>query len=151
MSQLQSQASRSPELLFVYGSLRPDSGSPAYDRYLAASINRGRATIPGELYQVSWFPGVKPIEAPQSEGSHEVIGYVFEVTEAQLLQMDIYEGAPSLFRRERTVARFESGELCHPWVYYYNNGVSPEARITSGDFMRKETAETSSVAATGGL
>jgi gamma-glutamylcyclotransferase (GGCT)/AIG2-like uncharacterized protein YtfP len=131
--------------LFVYGSLRPDAGMTAYQTYLADCPLVGRATIPGNLYDLGWYPGVKPLAADEVnwedgfsiETAPKVTGYVFEVTESDFRRMDIYEGAPHLFYRDQTTATLEDGTELSTFVYYYNHSINPEERIPSGDFLRK--------------
>lgn len=93
--------------------------------------------MPGRLYDLGEFPGMKD---PASPGE-QVRGEVYELDEALLLRLDEYEGCgpadpqPSAFARCRRMARLEGGEHLEVWVYLYQPEVDEERRIPWGDYL----------------
>jgi len=116
-----------PQLLFVYGTLRPGR-APAE---IAAIVDRltpvGEATVRAHLHDLGAYPG---IVLPDENDDHadEVPGILLALPEDPdvLAQLDAYEGyipahpEISLFQRVQTTATHISGEPTHCWVYIYN-------------------------------
>jgi len=112
-----------PELLFVYGTLRPGH-APAE---IAAIVDRlkpvGEATVRARLHDLGAYPGIV------LEASADVVPGVLLALPADpdiLAQLDAYEGfipahpEISLFQRVKTTATRADGELTDCWVYVYN-------------------------------
>jgi gamma-glutamylcyclotransferase (GGCT)/AIG2-like uncharacterized protein YtfP len=112
-----------PELLFVYGTLRPGR-APAE---IAALVDRltpaGEATVRAHLHDLGAYPGIV-LDA----NADEVPGVLLALPADPdiLAQLDAYEGfipahpEISLFRRVKTTAIRPSGEANECWVYIYN-------------------------------
>lgn len=122
---------KSPNLLFVYGSLRRNAdGAPhpllREGRFLTA------ATVPGVLYRVNWYPGLVADE----EGGSRVCGELFELpaerAAALLAALDDYEG--SGFRRRQLHASAAGNSVGDAWVYEYVGPTQALALIPSGDY-----------------
>jgi len=100
--------------VFVYGTLRPGD-SPV-------------VPVPGVIYDLGWFPGLKLDLDSASFINCEVI----EVSDAGLARLDQYEGydpkwpEDSLYIRQK----FEDG-----FIYVYNNDVSDRPVVESGDWL----------------
>ena len=128
------------DYLFVYGTLRSDSGSPGFRQFIAPHFRLvGRATLPGRLYAVADYPGLLP---PQNAGDL-VVGEVhaFPGDAARLAEIDAYEEChqesphPHLYTRRRESVSLEDGSVLQAWVYFYNLPVSEDMLIPSGDFL----------------
>ena len=123
--------------LFVYGTLRRDSGHPMarflsnHGRYL------GRASAAGRMYAFSWHPGVVKERAPEET----VQGELYSVDQSLFGELDVWEG--SGFQRRRTSVVKESGEKTTAWIYYYGSDISFRKRIITGDFLGWQRARKS--------
>jgi len=118
-----------PQYLFVYGTLRQDSSRPM-SRVLRRHGRRiGRATFPGRLYRVSWYPG-----ATDARSGHErVVGdlYVLARPAICLEALDAYEG-PEFTRVQRRVQWGRRTRMA--WIYLYTPAVTELRRIPGGEF-----------------
>jgi gamma-glutamylcyclotransferase (GGCT)/AIG2-like uncharacterized protein YtfP len=125
--------------LFVYGSLLSAESHEMGRRLAREAVLVGAATLPGRLYQISWYPGVVDSSAP----GELVHGEVFRLIDpaAALAWLDRYEGVTGgpaggtargeYARVERTVA-LATGEQLAVWVYLYQRDASGKRRIESG-------------------
>lgn len=109
--------------VFVYGTLKKGFGN---HRLLEKSRFIRKAEIPGTMYNLGAFPGIRP-----SDSSSLVAGEIYEVDDPTLDRLDTLEGHPNFYVR-RTV---DIPGLTHwgkqAWVYYINpeyiTGRSPMA------------------------
>jgi gamma-glutamylcyclotransferase (GGCT)/AIG2-like uncharacterized protein YtfP len=125
--------------LFVYGTLRADSGH-AMASVLATLARRvGPGSVAGRLYDLGAYPG---LVEPLAEGER-VRGEVYELADPEraLVVLDRYEGCgpeeppPWLFvRRPGLVALANGGELT-AWVYEYRGLLDTARHIPSGDYL----------------
>jgi gamma-glutamylcyclotransferase (GGCT)/AIG2-like uncharacterized protein YtfP len=122
--------------LFVYGSLMSTAGHPMGARLGGEARLLGPASICGQLYRISWYPGA----VASSHPSHRVHGelYALDDPAASLAWLDAYEGiAPGsresgeYVRLERPV-RLASGEERPAWVYLYQKPVDPAHLVADG-------------------
>ncbi|MFM8414216.1 MAG: gamma-glutamylcyclotransferase [Planctomycetota bacterium] len=120
-----------PDLLFVYGTLRPGlaRGLP---RTLTGDLEVvGAATVPGTLHDLGAYPGLVP-------GPSRVHGELLRITDDErLAAIDAYEecgGATSLFRRERVEATLADGTRRDAWAYLYNRAPGRAPVIPDGDY-----------------
>ncbi len=120
-----------PDLLFVYGTLRPGlaTGEPLV---LVRGLEHvDAATVRGILYDLGAYPGMRL-------GEGVVHGDVLRISEPAVLEaFDRYEecgGACPLFQRVITHAVLCNGSEVPAWVYLYNRPVTGAARIESGDY-----------------
>lgn len=117
----------SEEVLAVYGTLI--RGFENHERAGAEELpSLGECTMPGRLYDLGDFPGLKL----DREG--EVSGELYRCQQANLERFDRFEGAVGsdpLYVRTRV-------DLLEPpreaWVYEYARDVSESDRIDSGDW-----------------
>jgi gamma-glutamylcyclotransferase (GGCT)/AIG2-like uncharacterized protein YtfP len=106
--------------LFVYGTLRPGTGETV--------------EIPGSMYDLGWFPGVK-LGGPGCNSSFRA--EIIEVSDYKLKSLDSYEGFRpddldgSLYLR----VPYEDG-----WVYVYNKDVEAKTFIPGGDWLSHRQA-----------
>jgi gamma-glutamylcyclotransferase (GGCT)/AIG2-like uncharacterized protein YtfP len=128
--------SASPRHLFVYGTLRPESGHP-----MAAFLGRharlvGAARSSGRIYDLGPFPGM----LPAASAGDWVFGELFELpADADFLaRLDEYEAcyeSDPLFRRAISTAWTDAGDVVAAWVYFYTRPVNEAQRIASGDYL----------------
>jgi len=123
--------------VFVYGTLR-SGGSNAFR--MVGTTSLGAATIQAKLYRVHEdFPGV----ILSANTDDFVVGEVYaDVSEEQLLQLDIYEGCDAsmpeeerIYQRVKVTAYLESGEPVELYLWEYIREVSEEDRVMGGDWL----------------
>lgn len=100
--------------IYVYGTLRPGTG-PIVD-------------VPGTMYDLGWFPGIKWNDGLGNTVKCEVI----EADDQRLARLDHYEGydeaspETSLYIREV----FNDG-----YIYIYNRDVAGAKQVKEGDWL----------------
>ncbi len=120
-----------PDLLFVYGTLRPSFGGEGASlvRHLKAE---GPATARGLLYDLGSYPGMV-------RGDGIVHGEVLRIaSHADLEALDRYEecdGPWPLFRRERIQIERPGQEPASAWVYLYARPVNAAPLIEQGAYL----------------
>jgi gamma-glutamylcyclotransferase (GGCT)/AIG2-like uncharacterized protein YtfP len=131
-----------PDLLFVYGTLRPGNANPmaAYLAAHAEFVTDG--WFQGQMYQISYYPGVIASDQPDDR----VFGEVYRLNDAQaaLAVLDDYEECgtqhtqPAEYQRVKTHILASDGRVLEPvWIYLYQWPLVGKARIASGDFMQQ--------------
>ncbi|MFC5049300.1 gamma-glutamylcyclotransferase [Rubritalea spongiae] len=115
------------ERVFVYGSLR--KGASNAHRMAKANF-LCKAMVAGELYQVSWYPGLV------LNGASPVIGEVYEVPRKLMDDLDAYEG--SEYRRLRRMVTDSGGAQHEVWIYEFIADAKNLQKIPSGDWMEVE-------------
>lgn len=126
--------------LFVYGTLRRAGGGPARRLLEEGATFVGAARVPGRLYDLGDFPGMREPASPEDR----VVGEVYELSapDELLPRLDAYEGCapadppPHPFRRSVRLAELEEGTRLPAWVYLYRPSVREARRIPSGDYLR---------------
>lgn len=130
--------SPSEEYLFVYGTLRSDSGHPMNEVLQGFGGRVGRGKVRGVLYDVGRYPG-----AVKRSGTRAFVrGHVYRLRDSAraLKQLDRYEGLDEKkprsgeFRRSRIVVDLDTGRTVKAWIYLYNRPTAGLARIRSGDY-----------------
>jgi gamma-glutamylcyclotransferase (GGCT)/AIG2-like uncharacterized protein YtfP len=115
---------------FCYGTLKKGFSS---HRLLSAHnstfLGKFKTSPDYHIYNLGWFPGM--VFDDQTEGG--VTGEVYEIDEDCLAELDIYEGHPSLFRRQEI--ELENGEIVI--AYLYNNPIQFNSRVESGCWEKK--------------
>lgn len=116
------------EHLFVYGTLRPDAGTPQAARLAREAVWLGRAHAAGQLLRIGSYPGLVA-------GRGRVIGDVYRLhrPEATLPWLDRYEGPE--FRRETRPVRLTAGGGLDAWVYSYTGPVDGLFAVPGNDFL----------------
>lgn len=124
------------DYLFVYGTLRGDTGHPAADLLERRARAVGYGLLRGRLYDLGAYPAA--VRSP--EPRHRVRGIVYRMEpglrEVLLSELDAYEGAE--YRREVATVRLESGESVSAWVYLYARTPPPGRVIRGGDYRRRD-------------
>jgi len=120
-----------PDLLFVYGTLRPALavGRP---RQLVGDLELvGSGTVAGVLHDLGRYPGLVA-------GRRVVRGDLLKIgDDARLAAIDAYEGCGTsrpLFRRKLTTARLADGSELPAWVYVYPHPVGSAPAVPGGDY-----------------
>jgi gamma-glutamylcyclotransferase (GGCT)/AIG2-like uncharacterized protein YtfP len=119
------------QILFVYGSLRPNEVASLLEDPDTDYL--GQAEIYGTLHDLGWYPGVT------LGGNSTVHGDLFRIkTDTLSKRLDAYEGYPSLFDRKQT----ETTEGLPVFVYTYNYDVYDDIVVESGDWSKRHHANT---------
>ena len=120
-----------PELLFVYGTLRPTLATGGHAQLVHDLEVLGPATVRGVLLDLGDYPGLVA-------GDGLVRGDLLRVVDpARLQALDDYEecrGPEPLFRRERLVARLFDGTAVDAWGYRYARPQLAARVIAGGDY-----------------
>ncbi len=124
--------------LFVYGSLRRDSGHPAHELVSNDFVLLGPARVQAKVYDLGEYPGAVP-----STDDSFISGELYRLKEgvdfeAAATRLDEYEGVnetPPLFTRSR-VNVYTDGLATDAWIYWYNGAVAGKPWIASGDALQ---------------
>lgn len=127
------------EYLFVYGTLQEVVDNDMSRFLLRNSQPLAKGYFNGVLYRISWFPGA----VLSTKTLDKVYGTIFKLNSAEFVfkTLDTYEGydvnspKTSLFRRTLITAYLEDDTEIKTWVYVFNQSVSNDKRIFSGDFL----------------
>jgi len=134
---------KKPEVyqIFVYGSLRRDFRSPAYE-YISRYFDLvGDAKVKGELFDLGTYPAAKPTSANKF-----IIGELYRIRNENefswaIGQLDDYEGVNVafdemlLYRRELTEVHIDN-KVTNAWMYWYVGDVKDKPVIESGDVLQ---------------
>lgn len=130
--------------VFVYGTLLSEGSNPASAMVDAEVI--GRATVPGVIYDLGWFPGFKRASVVDEDQSL-VHGELIRVDEEGLERLDAYEGCPSLYHREETTVILTKDDwdddlwaAVPAYIYIYNGNVHEDDRVPTGEWIGYEKA-----------
>jgi gamma-glutamylcyclotransferase (GGCT)/AIG2-like uncharacterized protein YtfP len=112
--------------LFVYGTLK----SSFRNRY-ALRLRRearliGRAQMPGRLYRLRWYPGMRPPRGPET-----VSGELYKLRQP-LKTLKLLDAWEERYRRELHLATL--GASLRAWVYMYRQPRPEYRRIASGEW-----------------
>jgi gamma-glutamylcyclotransferase (GGCT)/AIG2-like uncharacterized protein YtfP len=89
----------------------------------------GPAHMPGRLYRIRWYPGMRPAGAPEDLVTGEL--YKLRQPSKILKALDDYE---EHYRRELHLATLESGQEFRAWVYMYRQPRPEDCYIVSGEW-----------------
>jgi len=130
--------SASADYLFVYGTLRSDSGHPMNRTLEALGGRVGRGRVPGILYDLGSFPGA--VETAETGAFVHGEVYLLRRPGRDLEALDGYEGLDARnpesgeFRRSRISVELDTGGSLQAWIYLYNRPTAGLARIPTGDY-----------------
>ena len=124
--------------LFVYGTLRRNSGHEAHGILAAGASLVGPGKVRGALYKLGWHPGAVLSE---NEGAW-VHGELYWLHDAPMMLavLDDYEGCapgdpePHRFARVATEVVLDDGKLVESWIYVLRGSTEGATRIESGDW-----------------
>jgi gamma-glutamylcyclotransferase (GGCT)/AIG2-like uncharacterized protein YtfP len=127
---------KTPDHLFVYGTLRAGSVHPMAHRLRVGATYIGRGSTVGSLYDFGDHPGA----LFATEARYRVIGDVFLLRAGRrlLADLDRYEGFADrdddMFRRVAVEVALDAGGTVQAWAYGLRE--APRARlIGTGDFI----------------
>jgi gamma-glutamylcyclotransferase (GGCT)/AIG2-like uncharacterized protein YtfP len=121
--------------LFVYGTLQSSFTKNRFSRYLAQNGDLiGRALIPGRLYALTRYPGLRPPQSDEDWAAGEV--YRLRCPVQTLQTLDAYEASD--YRRVRRLATLEDGRAVRCWVYMFWTPLPRHRRIASGTWRASE-------------
>lgn len=121
------------DMLFVYGSLRRQSGH-AMSRWLMKHAEwQGEGAITGRLFRVDWYPGLVA-------GQGLVKGDVYRLpTPAMLERLDAFEdirGRPDdEYERRLSAVQMIAGGSLQAWVYWYRQSTERLELVQGGDWL----------------
>jgi gamma-glutamylcyclotransferase (GGCT)/AIG2-like uncharacterized protein YtfP len=105
------------ERVFVYGTLMLGHSNHRVLVELAAfRIGEARSVAARTLVDLGPYPALLPTDATRDAGAAGVTGEIFEVDESALEVLDVFEGCPDLYRRER-IALEHAGTAIEAWTY----------------------------------
>jgi gamma-glutamylcyclotransferase (GGCT)/AIG2-like uncharacterized protein YtfP len=127
---------QTPNLIFVYGTLRRGSDHPNAERLARQSAWLGTASLTGTLYRVSWHPALV------LEGGDHVTGDLLRLTDAtaSLPWLDAFESCgpddppPHDYRREMAEVMTADGPVS-AMVYVWNLPLDLLERMPGGDWL----------------
>jgi len=121
--------------LFVYGTLKSGFGNRYARRLRREARLLGRAHVPGRLYRIRWYPGMRPAQAPEDL----VTGELFKLHQPSktLKVLDEWE-EPHHYRRELHRATLENGQTLRAWVYMYRQPRPEHCFVVSGEWPASE-------------
>ena len=97
---------------FCYGTLKKGFRAHSFlEEHNAVYLEDATTHARYQLYKLGWFPGMV-IDEYAAGG---VQGELYEVTEDCMERLDLYEGAPDLFRREEI--ELEDGSKVISYLY----------------------------------
>lgn len=119
----------SAQFLFVYGTLHSSFRRNPYAGLLKREAVRiGAAKIPGRLYGLKRYPGLRPPQTPEDW----VYGELYRLLRPArtLTVLDAYEA--SEYRRAVRTATLEDGRRIRCWVYLLAKPLARHRRLKQG-------------------
>ena len=129
----------SEDYLFVYGTLRSESGQPMNEVLQGFGGRAGGGRVRGALYDLGRYPGAVASRETGAFVRGEV--YLLRDPGRDLEALDRYEGLDakdpesSEFRRSRILVDLDEGKTVEAWIYLYNRSTAGLARIRSGNYL----------------
>ena len=115
--------------LFVYGTLKSGFRNRYARRLRREARLLGRARMPGRLYRIRWYPGMRPPRDPEDVVTGEL--YRLRQPSKTLTALDEYE---ERYARELHRATLENGQEFRAWVYMYRQRRPEDSRVRNGDW-----------------
>ena len=89
----------------------------------------GRAHMPGRIYRIRWYPGMRPPRGPEDLVAGEL--YKLLQPSKTLKVLDEYE---ERYARELHQATLENGQAFRAWVYIYRTRLPEDRYVPSGEW-----------------
>jgi gamma-glutamylcyclotransferase (GGCT)/AIG2-like uncharacterized protein YtfP len=115
--------------LFVYGTLKSSFENPYAQQLRREATLLGRAHMPGRLYRVSSYPGMRPPRDPKDLITGEL--YELHQPAKTLAVLDEWEEE---YDRELQPA-LANGQDFQAWVYVYRQSLPEDRYIPSGEWQ----------------
>ena len=119
----------SRSFLFVYGTLKTGFRNRYALRLRREARLLGPAHMPGRLYRIRGYPGMRPPRSPADVVRGEL--YRLRQPAKTLEVLDRYE---EHYHRELHVAQLESGQAYRAWVYMHRVRLPEDRYIASGEW-----------------
>ena len=119
--------------LFVYGTLKSGFANRYARRLRREARLLGSAHMPGRLYRVRRYPGMRPARGPQDFVRGEL--YKLRQPSNTLKVLDEYE---EHYARELHRAILETGRAFQAWVYVYRRCLAEDRYLVSGEWLPGE-------------
>ena len=119
------------EKLFVYGTLKRGFGNHHYlktERYIGRAVTKEKYA----LYEAGIPCVVK------NRPVCRIKGEVYEVTKETLRNIDLLEGHPFCYRREKIPVILENGTRIEAWIYFYPH---PQGKLNPTGIYGNREAE----------
>ena len=103
----------------------------------------GLGSVMGAIYLIDSNPDLV-FPALKLEADSRVVGELYHVSEAQLVELDAFEGIsehyeePYEYRRMMVSVELESGELMPAWVWVWNSCLDGILPLQDGDWLLYE-------------
>jgi len=128
-----------PELIFVYGTLRNDTATAMSRLLTRHCVYISRGLIQGCLYDIGGYPGVVASDSP----GENVIGELYRIIDRDVVlpRLDQYEECtehfpePHEYLRKQCPVILPDGKSVTAWVYLYNHETANLKPIKSGDYL----------------
>ena len=120
--------------LFVYGTLKSGFKNPYAQQLRREATLLGRAQVPGRLYRVSSYPGMRPPRDPKDL----ITGELYELYQPSktLEVLDEWEeGYDRELHRATLENSGENGQEFPAWVYVYRQSLPEDRYISSGEWV----------------
>lgn len=126
------------QYLFVYGSLRKAQDGSMHGYLQRRALFVDTATLPGELYEISGYPGA----LLESSSLNRIHGEVYRLLEpeAVLHTLDVYEECspdfpiPQEYQRIQKTVTLSTGQSVIAWIYVYCHSVIHCKFLENGDY-----------------
>ena len=116
--------------LFVYGTLTSGFSNRYARRLRREAKYMGLARMPGRLYRLRGYPGMRPPRDSTDFVTGEL--YRLRLPARTLAVLDEWE---ETYRRELHRATLDSGEAFQAWVYVYRVPLPERRRVPSGEWV----------------
>ena len=104
-------------VVFVYGTLmQGQSNHRVLVELDAIRIGEARTAGPRTLVDLGPYPALLSADAVRDAGRSAVVGEIFQVDGSALEVLDVFEGCPELYARER-IALEHAGTAIEAWTY----------------------------------
>jgi gamma-glutamylcyclotransferase (GGCT)/AIG2-like uncharacterized protein YtfP len=120
--------------LFVYGTLKSGFENRYAQRLRREARLLGRAHMPGRLYRIRWYPGMRPPRDPKDLVTGEL--YRLLQPSKTLEVLDEYEEEYARELHRATLEKSgENGQQFRAWVYMYRQRLPEDRYVESGEWQ----------------
>lgn len=116
------------QLIFVYGTLKRGN---ALNHELKASEFVGEAITSAPSFRM-FCNGAYPCVSNIGKSGYRIVGEVYKVSDRILVELDLIEGHPTLYRRTQELFMLADGSFVVGQLYIYNRPIWGVREITSG-------------------
>jgi gamma-glutamylcyclotransferase (GGCT)/AIG2-like uncharacterized protein YtfP len=116
--------------LFVYGTLKSGFENRHARMLRHEATLLGRAQMPGRLYRVSSYPGMRPPRDPKDL----ITGELYELYQPSKT-LEVLDEWEEDYDRKLLSARLEDGQEFPAWVYVYRQSLPEDRYMASGEWL----------------